>query len=92
MATFCYRIRSTQKNKLVKIQLLFTVGRGNQFYVNTQYAVLTDAWDNKKQTVKNRYAFTDDFTEQQGRELTAKAWPSYAVASSAKWRKTPNMR
>lgn len=72
MATFCYRIRSTQKNKLVKIQLLFTVGRGNQFYVNTQYAVLTDAWDNKKQTVKNRYAFTDDFTEQQGRELTAK--------------------
>lgn len=72
MATFCYRIRSTLKNKLVKIQLLFTVGRGNQFYVNTQYAVLTDAWDNKKQTVKNRYAFTDDFTEQQGRELTAK--------------------
>ena len=72
MATFCYRIRSTQKNKLVKIQLLFTVGRGNQFYVDTQYVVLTDAWDNKKQTVKNRYAFTDDFTEQQGRELTAR--------------------
>lgn len=72
MATFCYRTRSTQKNKLVKIQLLFTVGRGNQFYVDTQYVVLTDAWDNKKQTVKNRYAFTDDFTEQQGRELTAK--------------------
>ena len=72
MATFCYRTRSTQINKLVKIQLLFTVGRGNQFYVDTQYVVLTDAWDNKKQTVKNRYAFTDDFTEQQGRELTAK--------------------
>lgn len=69
MATFCYRIRSTQKNKLVKVQILFTVGRGNQFYVDSQYLVLTDAWDNKRQTIKSRYAFTDDFTEQQGREL-----------------------
>ena len=40
MASFCYRIRSTQKNKLVKIQILFTVGRGNQFYVDSQYMVL----------------------------------------------------
>ncbi|WP_303275308.1 phage integrase SAM-like domain-containing protein, partial [uncultured Alistipes sp.] len=69
MATFCYRIRSTQKNKLVKVQILFTVGRGNQFYVDSQYLVLTDAWDSKRQAVKSRYAFTDDFTEQQGREL-----------------------
>ena len=67
MASFCYRIRSTQKNKLVKIQILFTVGRGNQFYVDSQYMVLTDAWDNKRQTVKSRFTFTDDFTEQQGR-------------------------
>ena len=70
MASFCYRIRSTQKNNLVKIQILFTVGRGNQFYVDSQYMVLTDAWDNKRQTVKSRFTFTDDFTEQQGRELT----------------------
>ena len=70
MASFCYRIRSTQKNKLVKIQILFTVGRGNQFYVDSQYMVLTDAWDNKRQTIKSRFTFTDDFTEQQGRELT----------------------
>ena len=70
MASFCYRIRSTQKYKLVKIQILFTVGRGNQFYVDSQYMVLTDAWDNKRQTVKSRFTFTDDFTEQQGRELT----------------------
>ena len=70
MATFCYRIRSTHKNKLVKVQILFTVGRGNQFYVDSQYLVLTDVWDSKRQTVKSRYAFTDDFTEQQGRELT----------------------
>ena len=61
MASFCYRIRSTQKNKLVKIQILFTVGRGNQFYVDSQYMVLTDAWDNKRQTVKSRFTFTDDF-------------------------------
>ena len=32
----CYRIRSTQKNKLVKIQILFTVGSGNQFYADCQ--------------------------------------------------------
>ena len=63
MASFCYRIRSTQKNKLVKIQILFTVGRGNQFYVDSQYMVLTDAWDNKRQTVKSRFTFTDDFTD-----------------------------
>lgn len=48
MATFCYRIRSIQRNKLVKIQILFTVGRGNQFYIDSQYWVLTDTWDNKR--------------------------------------------
>ena len=69
MATFCYRVRSTQKNKLVKVQIHFTVGRGNQFYADTQYLVLTDAWDSKRQTVKSRYTAVEDFTEQQGREL-----------------------
>ena len=69
MATFCYRVRSTQKNKLAKVQIHFTVGRGNQFYADTQYLVLTDAWDNKRQTVKSRYTAVEDFTQQQGREL-----------------------
>jgi len=69
MAGFRFRIRSAQKNKLVKVQILFTVGRGNQFYTDTQYLVLTDAWNNKTQGVKSRFAYTDDFTEQQGREL-----------------------
>lgn len=69
MATFCYRVRSTQKKKLAKVQIHFTVGRGNQFYADTQYLVLTDAWDNKRQTVKSRYTAVEDFTEQQGREL-----------------------
>ena len=58
-----------QKNKLAKVQIHFTVGRGNQFYADTQYLVLTDAWDNKRQTVKSRYTAVEDFTEQQGREL-----------------------
>lgn len=69
MAGFRFRTRSAQKNKLVKVQILFTVGRGNQFYADTQYLVLTDAWNNKTQSVKSRFAYTDDFTEQQGREL-----------------------
>ena len=69
MATFCYRIRSTQKSKLVKVQIHFTVGRGNQFYADTQYMVLTDAWDNKRQTIKSRYTAVEGFSEQQGREL-----------------------
>lgn len=69
MAGFRFRTRSTQKNKLVKVQILFTVGRGNQFYTDTQYLVLTDAWNNKTQSVKSRFTYTDDFTEQQGREL-----------------------
>ena len=69
MAGFRFRIRSAQKNKLVKVQILFTVSRGNQFYADTQYLVLTDAWNNKTQSVKSRFAYADDFTEQQGREL-----------------------
>ena len=89
MASFCYRIRSTQKNKLVKIQILFTVGRGNQFYVDSQYMVLTDAWDNKRQTVKSRFTFTDDFTEQQGRELT-KTFPNCAATSSERLPRIPS--
>lgn len=91
MASFCYRIRSTQKNKLVKIQILFTVGRGNQFYVDSQYMVLTDAWDNKRQTVKSRFTFTDDFTEQQGRELT-RISPNCAATSSERLPRIPNTR
>lgn len=69
MAGFRFCIRSAQKNKLVKVQIFFTVGRGNQFYTDSQYLVLTDAWNNKTQSVKSRFAYTDDFTEQQGREL-----------------------
>ena len=69
MAGFRFCIRSTQKNKLVKVQMLFTVARGNQFYADTQFLVLTDAWNNKTQGVKSRFAYADDFTEQQGREL-----------------------
>ena len=49
--------------------LRFNVDRHTSFYAESQYVVWADAWDNKKQAVKSRYAFTDDFTEQQGREL-----------------------
>ncbi len=70
MATFAYRIRTTKKSTLTKVYLRFNVDRHTSFYAESQYVVWADAWDNKKQTVKSRYAFTDDFTEQQGRELT----------------------
>ncbi len=86
MAGFCYRIRTTQKNKLVKLQMLFTVGRGNQFYVDTCFVVLSDAWNNKTQAMKSRIAYTDDFTEQQGRELMCKLsdMRSYILGEIAK--------
>lgn len=70
MATFAYRIRTTKKSTLTKVYLRFNVDRHTSFYAESQYVVWADAWDNKKQAVKSRYAFTDDFTEQQGRELT----------------------
>ena len=66
MASFCYRIRSTQKHKLDKIQILFTVGRGNQFYADCQYMVLTDAWDNKRQTVKSRFTLPTTSPSSRG--------------------------
>ena len=69
MATFAYRIRTTKKSTLTKVYLRFNVDRHTSFYAESQYVVWADAWDNKKQAVKSRYAFTDDFTEQQGREL-----------------------
>ena len=72
MATFSYRIRTTKKNVLTKVYIRFNVDRKTSFYAETQYLVFSGAWDDKKQTVKNRYAFTGDFTEQQGRELTAR--------------------
>lgn len=70
MATFSYRIRTTRKGILTKVLIRFNVDRHTSFYADTQYLVLSDAWDDKKQTVKSRFTFTDDFTEQQGRELT----------------------
>ena len=72
MATFSYRIRTTKKSALTKVYIRFNVDRKTSFYAETQYLVFSGAWDDKKQTVKNRYSFTADFTEQQGRELTAK--------------------
>ena len=69
MATFAYKTRTTRKNVLTKVYIRFNVDRRTSFYVETQYLVWSDAWDNKKQSVKSRFAFTDDFSEQQGREL-----------------------
>lgn len=69
MATFAYRIRTTKRAALTKVLIRFNVDRKTSFYAKTQYMVYADAWDNKKQAVKSRYTFTDDFTEQQGREL-----------------------
>ena len=69
MATFAYKTRTTRKNALTKVYIRFNVDRHTSFYVETQYLVWSDAWDNKKQSVKSRFAFTDDFSEQQGREL-----------------------
>lgn len=69
MATFAYRIRTTRKNALTKVFIRFNVDRKTSFYVETQYLVLSDAWDDKRQGMKSRFTYTDDFTEQQGREL-----------------------
>ena len=69
MATFAYKTRTTRKNILTKVYIRFNVDRHTSFYAETHYLVWSDAWDNKKQSVKSRFAFTDDFSEQQGREL-----------------------
>ena len=69
MATFAYKTRTTRKNILTKVYIRFNVDRHTSFYAETHYLVWSDAWDNKKQSVKSRFAFTYDFSEQQGREL-----------------------
>ena len=80
MATFSYRIRTTKKSALTKVYIRFNVDRKTSFYAETQYLVFSGAWDDKKQTVKNRYAFTDDDSSASDQKQLAK------------WRKTPNMR
>ena len=69
MATFAYRIRTIRKNVLTKVFIRFNVDRATSFYAETQYLVLSDAWDDKRQCMKSRFAYTDDFSEQQGRVL-----------------------
>ncbi len=70
MATFVYKIRTTRKRVLTKVYIRVNVDRKTSFYSHTKYMVFSDAWDDKKQAVKSRFAFPDYFTEQQGRELT----------------------
>ncbi|MBR6814815.1 MAG: phage integrase SAM-like domain-containing protein, partial [Alistipes sp.] len=60
---------TTRKNVLTKVYIRFNVDRRTSSYVETQYLVWSDAWDNKKQSVKSCYTAVEDFTEQQGREL-----------------------
>lgn len=69
MATFAYRIRTTRKSVLTKVFIRFNVDRKTSFYAETQYLVSSDTWDDKRQGMKSRLVYTDDFTEQQGREL-----------------------
>ena len=60
MATFAYRIRTTRKNALTKVFIRFNVDRKTSFYVETQYLVLSDAWDDKRQGMKSRFAYKSD--------------------------------
>lgn len=69
MAVLCYRVRSTQKNKLAKAQIHFAVGRYNQFYTNEQPITLTKTNNYGWLGSKNRYIVIEVLNEQQGREL-----------------------
>lgn len=63
MATFAYRIRTTRKSVLTKVFIRFNVDRKTSFYAETQYLVLSDAWDDKRQGMKSRFAYTNINTE-----------------------------
>lgn len=52
MATFSYRIRTTRKGILTKVLIRFNVDRHTSFYADTQYLVLSDAWDDKSRRSK----------------------------------------
>ena len=47
MATFTYKTRTMRKNVLTKVYIRFNVDRHTSVYVETQYLVWSDAWDNK---------------------------------------------
>lgn len=70
MASFSYRVRSAKKNAFAKIHIRFNIDRATSFYADSGLMVLTDAWSDKTQGVKSRYAYTDDFTAQMGLKLT----------------------
>lgn len=70
MASFTYRVRSTKKSTFAKIFVRFNVDKLTSFYADTHYLVLTDAWSDKTQGMKSRYAYTDEFTANMGRDLT----------------------
>lgn len=69
MASFSYKIRTTKMEQLTKILIRFNVGHAISFYVDSQYLVWADAWDDKRQAMKARFSYPYEFSEQQGRLL-----------------------
>lgn len=69
MATLKYVVRTTQKNKLAKVYVRLYEGKEYDITTFTGYLVLAESWNNKTQSFRTRFAFVDDFTEQEARNM-----------------------
>lgn len=69
MATLKYLVRTTQKNKLAKVYVRIYEGKEYDITTFTGYLVLAEGWNNKTQSFRPRFAFVDNFTEQEARNM-----------------------
>lgn len=71
MANIKFFIRSTNKDSLAIVHIGISLGRGKQFYLDSGFKVLTDAWSNTVQGIKPRYNYSDVYTQKMGAQLTS---------------------
>lgn len=71
MANIKFFIRSTNKDSLAIVHMGISLGRGKQFYLDSGFKVLTDAWSNTVQGIKPRYRFSDVYTQKTAAQLMA---------------------
>ncbi len=72
MPSIKFIIRTTQKTKLAKVYVRLYEGKAYDFNASAGYYVMPDSWSNKTQSFKPRFKFSDEFTEQQARDMENK--------------------
>lgn len=69
MATIRFYTRTKSGTKLATVFLRFVIARETDIRVSTPYRIVPSYWNDKKQCLRQRILFNEEFTEEQASEV-----------------------